>query len=497
MSEKSLAPQPGPQTEFMQSSADIVIFGGAAGGGKSVGLLLESLRYHQNPAFSCVIFRRSMPDITNPGGLWDESMKIFPLVNGVPKPSRHRWVFPSGAQCMFSHLEYDSSLLGWQGAQVPLVCFDELTTFTEYMFFFMLSRNRSTCGVHPYVRATCNPDAESWVREFIGWWIDEDGYANLSRCGTLRYFLQRDNNKIWGATAAECKKLYGRDLPAGVEPKSVTFIPSSIYDNNILLDINPEYLGNLMALPEREKQRLLGDRLRGGNWNIKAGGTMFRAEWFEIVQDWPKQARLVRRWDLAATAAEKGKDPDWSSGCLMAVHQGVWYIVDMIHERLNPGALERLLAITAHADGVAVGIRMEQEPGASGKIVIDSYARGIFAGFDFKGIPSSGNKEVRARPLSAAAEAGNVKLVAGPWNRAFLNEAESFGINSLHDDQIDAAASAMADLSGAMLRPSVTTGSEPTEYADMAMDKRMQELWSAMTPEERAEAAEMQRQIGE
>jgi hypothetical protein len=72
----------------------------------------------------------------------------------------------------------------WQGAQIPLICFDELTHFRAHQFFYMVSRNRSTCGVRPYIRATCNPDADSWVANFLAWWIDpETGFPIPERAG--------------------------------------------------------------------------------------------------------------------------------------------------------------------------------------------------------------------------------------------------------------------------------------------------------------------------
>src|SRR5436305_14925946 len=71
------------------------------------------------------------------------------------------------------------------------VCFDELTHFTAHQFFYMVSRNRSTCGVRPYIRATCNPDADSWVADFLAWWIDpQTGLPIPERAGVLRYYIR-------------------------------------------------------------------------------------------------------------------------------------------------------------------------------------------------------------------------------------------------------------------------------------------------------------------
>jgi hypothetical protein len=155
-----ISAQPGPQTAFLQSPADICIYGGAAGGGKTVGLILEPLRHATRVAnFTAVFFRRTTPQITNPGGLWDESQKFYPRLGGTPHVGMREWRWPRGSKIKFSHLQFDTTVYDWQGAQITLICFDELTHFTARQFSYMVSRNRSTCGVRPYIRATCNPDA--------------------------------------------------------------------------------------------------------------------------------------------------------------------------------------------------------------------------------------------------------------------------------------------------------------------------------------------------
>ena len=177
-----IRPQPGPQEAFLASSADIVVYGGAAGSGKSWGVLLEPLRHiTSNPDFAAVFFRRNLTQIKNPGGLWDASMKLYPLCGGQPVSHVSEWRWPAGGKIKFGHLEYDSTVLDWQGAEIPLIVFDELTHFTQAQFFYMLSRNRSMCGVRPYVRATTNPDSDSWVATFIAWWIDQ-GTTRWARC---------------------------------------------------------------------------------------------------------------------------------------------------------------------------------------------------------------------------------------------------------------------------------------------------------------------------
>jgi len=198
-----------------------------------------------------VFFRRNTTQVRNPGGLWDESMKLYPATGGVPAQSVILWQWPGGGKVKFAHLEHESSKLDWQGAQIPLICFDELTHFSRSQFFYLLSRNRSMCGVKPYIRATCNPDADSWVAELIAWWIDQDtGYPIPERSGVVRYFCVLNDSVLWGDSADELLDRYGNpDLPIGhedqIRPKSLTFIGAKLTDNRALMAADP---GSSMAL---------------------------------------------------------------------------------------------------------------------------------------------------------------------------------------------------------------------------------------------------------
>jgi predicted phage terminase large subunit-like protein len=440
-----LRPQAGPQTIFLTSPADIVVYGGSAGGGKTWALLMECLRNINNSRFSAVIFRRSFPQIKAPGGLWDASMQIYPLVGGRSRQTTLTWDFPGGAKVEFRHLKLDRDVLAWQGAEVPLICFDELTHFSESQFWYLLSRNRSTCGVRPYIRCTTNPDADSWVRKLIDWWLDEDGYPDLTKAGVVRYFI-RENGEIKWVDADWRDEM-------GIGPKSFTFIPSSIYDNPALLQKDPGYLANLRSLSLVDRERLLGQKGKGGNWNTKAvAGKVFRQDWFEVVDQVPSilpgQAKLCRFWDFAATTKKlQGDDPDFTCGVKLMLLDGVTYVLDVIAIQTTPTEIDRLVQNTASQDGRWCMVRWEQEGGASG--VRDS-ARlmQMLRGFDARGIHPEINKVGRAKPFSRVAEFGQVKLVRGAWNQAYLNELSQFP-DGAHDDQVDASSGAFNELTGA------------------------------------------------
>ena len=272
---KIIKPQPGYQEIALSSQADIVIGGAAAFVGKTFALLLDPLRNVQNPDFGGVIFRRTSVQIRNEGGLWDTSMSLYPLLKAEPRESSLDWQFPSGAKISFRHLEYEKNKFDWQGSQIPFLGFDELTHFSESMFFYLLSRNRSSCGVKPYVRATCNPDPESWVYRLIEWWIDKDtGYPIIERRGVLRYFIKYGDSYIWGNDYDEVKQKAWHILSPLIEQsglyaedfiKSITFVSGSIYDNREGLKNDPSYPGNLLSQDEDTRRQLLE-----GRWKVSA-----------------------------------------------------------------------------------------------------------------------------------------------------------------------------------------------------------------------------------
>ena len=436
-----IKPQAGPQEMFLSSPADIAIYGGAAGGGKTYALLLECLRHVGNPKFGVVIFRRNANQIMSEGGLWDNALSMYmPMgVSAVCSPTP-QITFRGGAKISFRHLQYDKDVHSWQGSQIPLICFDELCHFSEVQFFYMLSRNRSTCGVKPYIRATCNPDADSWVASFIEWWIDQEtGYPIPERSGKIRYFIRKDGNIIWGDTREE---LIGADDKDAALCKSVTFIASNIYDNKILLAANPEYLASLSALDTVEQERLLK-----GNWKIRpAAGLYFARNQVRIVHTVPdKIVSVARAWDLAATEiTSTNKNPDRTAGVLIGrLRNGQYIVLDVKRQALNAANVRTLIRNTATTDRAEYHcskIYIPQDPGQAGKEQAQSYVRAM-AGFNIQCHTVTGDKVTRAEPFAAQWQQGNVLLLEGAWNDEFLTELEGFP-DALHDDQVDAAADA-------------------------------------------------------
>lgn len=435
MNDFELRPQAGPQEQFLKNNANIVVYGGAAGGGKTFALLLECLRWVHKASFSAVIFRRTSTQVRNSGGLWDTSTTIYPLSSGYPRESRLEWSFPSGAKICFANMEYDKDRFNWQGSQIPLIGFDELTHFTWSQFMYMFSRNRSVSGIPSYIRATTNPDPDSWVRKMIGWWIDQEtGYAIPERSGVIRWFVVENDKIIWGSTREELLQRDSTRLP-----KSFSFVASTVFDNKILLDRDPGYLASLKALSRFEREQLLM-----GNWNVRpSAGMFFQRSYFQVIDVLPKNLQFVRYWDRAATKKTEQNDPDFTVGLKLAKdNNGIFYICDVVRLQESPLQVQNAIKNTASQDGYITRIGIEQDPGQAGVSEVDLLVR-MLAGFNVKPYKATKDKITRASPVSAQCEAGNVKILRGHWNEDFFREVENFPEAS-HDDIVDA-------LSGAFL----------------------------------------------
>ncbi len=459
-----IRPQPGKQELFLRSPADICIYGGAAGGGKTFALLLECLRNTDHKHFEAVIFRQSRPQILSAGGLYATSQEIYPYLGATSVLTPNvQWRFPSGAKVTFAHMFYEKEKYNWQGSQIPLLMFDELTHFTESQFFYMFSRNRSTCGVKPYIRATCNPDGESWVAKFIEWWIDpETGYADESRCGKLRYFLRQNNVIHWADSRRELYDAFNLHTQDDKERvKSVTFISAKLSDNKAMMQHDPGYMGALMAMSEFDQEQLLN-----GNWKIRrSAGHYFKRSKVTPLSAIPTDVvRWVRAWDLAATAPgeieeleglpqamrqmRRGDESAYTAGVLLGKRRnGRIFVADVINVRENGADVRKLIQTTAASDRAFYGnvtIRLPQDPGQAGKDQAQSFVR-MLGGYTVSTALESGDKVTRAEPFSSQWLAGNVDVKEAPWNDEYFRQLENFPVGKLKD-MVDASANAYLEL---------------------------------------------------
>lgn len=354
---------------------------------------MAALQYVDHGDYAAVILRRTYPQLAIAGGLIERSHEW--LAGKAHWSEKHlRWTFPSGATLKFSHLQYESNKFDHQGAEYQFIGFDELTQFTEGQYRYLLSRLRRREGskIPLRARSSSNPGGigHDWVKR--------------------------------------------RFITEGLE-KGRRFVPARLHDNPHIDRV--QYAKALAELDPHTRRQL-----EEGDWDALASGEFFERGWFEYVRNAPPNASWVRYWDLAST-----KDGgDWTRGALVGLSNGIWYVKDMRGLQGGPAEVEQLIRQTAANDGRTVSIRMEQEPGSSGKTVIDHYARRVLVGFDFQGVRSTGSKIDRARPLAAAAENGNVRLVeGGDWITDFVDEFAIFP-NGSHDDQVDAVSGAMAVL---------------------------------------------------
>lgn len=215
-----------------------------------------------------------------------------------------------------------------------------------------------------------------------------------------------------------------------------------------------------LLFPERfpeqqvaELEKTLGSYATAGQLQqrpVPRGGGLFKKSWFGTVKALPVGCRFVRGWDLAAT---EDAEAAATAGCLMALApDGRFIVADMVRVQEGPMGVERTLRATAEQDRAAHGsVRgsIPQDPGQAGKAQAQHMLRHVLVGHDYHASTESGDKETRALPLAAQAEAGNVFLLEGSWNDAFLDEMAGFPMGKWKD-QVDAASRAFTELTTAL-----------------------------------------------
>lgn len=209
---------------------------------------------------------------------------------------------------------------------------------------------------------------------------------------------------------------------------------------------DPGYIGNLMSLSSIDRQKL-----KDGNWDVSEdSGDYFKREHFEIIDrsQLPGRRMQIRYWDKAGTSAEevreKKRNPDVqaeTASVKMALHDQIFYIEDVTADMLSPNDVATRIHSVVVDDGPSVTVGLSQDPGQAGKLELDFY-KNLLNGYHIWDIRESGSKESRAKPLSAKAERGKVKLVRGPWNEKFIGQAINFPAGK--KDIIDAASGAFS-----------------------------------------------------
>jgi hypothetical protein len=276
--------------------------------------------------------------------LWDEASQLYPWLGGRGMVGACEWKFPQwGTRISFRHLENEATKYAYQGSQICYLAFDELTHFTESQFWYLLSRNRSTCGVRPYVRASCNPDP-CWVKDLIAPWVDNNYNGLRAASGELRWFIRVGGKITWCELGTP-------------DAKSLTFIRASVYDNAALLEKDPGYIATLKALPPVERARLLD-----GDWNVRREGLVYPGFESCIVDPAYESSALGASLRVPTLGGlDFGFHNPFAAVWGHLDHDGVLWITGMRYKSQ--------CTLPVHAEAIPRGIEWWCDPAGAGQIV--------------------------------------------------------------------------------------------------------------------------------
>ncbi len=448
------APCSKKQEAYLQSQADITVFGGGAGSGKTLMGILDFLQYVHEPMFKGVITRRNTPQLMGPGGPWDKCNEVFKAYDKNVRwlDKKKKFIFSSGAEIYLQHFEREANKENFQGWEISKILVDEGTQYTEDMVTYLMSRLRNPhCPVRTHMKITCNPDKDSYLRKWLSWYIGPDGLPIKERDGKLRWLARIDGKMAFADTKKDLYESFGKNI----KPLSFTFLPATIYDNPVLMRLQPEYVSWLEGLNRVEKERLLY-----GNWDVtQESAGYWKAEWVNMVHLPPVEVhKRVRAWDLAGSLpSETSPNPDWTAGVKMSkTREGRTTVEDCVRFRARHGEVFDRILSTAMHDGEDVQIIIPCDPGVAGKAYAASIIRQLADyGFTARMRTSNKSKISRFAPFAAASEGGNVDMVHGEWNSDYILELEKFdGSRAVHDDMVDASSDAFSSLAESFILPS-------------------------------------------
>lgn len=501
----TLAPQEGRQELAMNTTPDVMIYGGAAGSGKSRLLLMKAAYYaYQDPDFEGVMFRRTSPPLKAAGGLFSEAKKLYaPFSNKIKEAVMEiKFNKTNGGNLKFTHLEHENDAEGnHQGLQYSFVGFDELTHFTMTQFLYLVGRLRSESETDSFCLGTTNPDPDSWVLNFVEWYLDDEGYPDPEKCGVVRHFLIIDEAPVFADTQEQLVEEYP-DLcwidnentgeKVFVPPLTFCFIGGTIFDNPALIKANPKYLSALKAQTKVNRARLLD-----GNWYARPEGSNYVTRGMvKKAPVVPHNAKRVRSWDKAGVEpSDVNRYPDFTACIGMAKDtEGYYYIYGNFHEdnhddnsevygkfRKRVGVRDQLILKQALYDGDDVEVILPQDPGAAGVSEYEESAKKLLEkGISCKSdpMPSNKSKVTKFSPFASACENGLVYIVESTFPNKitldkFWKEIESFdgerSTGTKKDDVPDTVATGFNYLAKKkVLVPfSLPKVSAPTKYSQM------------------------------
>lgn len=288
MAEKTqiFRPHEGFQQAFVRTNVSVCFGGGILGGGKTFGAVLATAEPSLDPNWRGLFLRNNLDDAKSAGGLLDTFKEAYGDSIQIRTADMPRVVFPSGAYVDVTHVadqSVETILRRFKGRQYDMIYFDELSNFSWDCFKTILSRNRGKSAYAGKCIATTNPERESWIRPFIDWYIDSEGFVMEERSGVVRYFYMMGadvKDVVWSDTPEgvyeQCKsdidkkldKVYGfmqgRDKWMSMI-KSFTFYLGKLSENKEMLEANPDYVGSIAMSGGAE-----ADKLLMGNWNVSS-----------------------------------------------------------------------------------------------------------------------------------------------------------------------------------------------------------------------------------
>jgi len=441
---------------------DIIVFGGQSGSGKTqVSILKMLVGVLTDKNYAACICRQSKVQLKGVGAIFPTASKVFEEAAGASTNKVElAWNFKDGQELRAMHL--DNNQNDYQGMQVSAFYVDESTQCKEADVVYLMSRLRSKAKLqHQLVLAT-NPLYDSFLRVWLekAGYLDEEGYCKPEMDGKTVYMARIDGEWIFKHTWEEMADSYGEDTAD--ESYRFVFYSAGVDDNPYIKRYMPEYIRKLDNLPALEKAML-----RKGCWYAKAEASgFFKREWVKIIDksQVPYHLKKVRAYDIAATLPDKevNPNPDWTRGVLGSFDKetNTFYVIDMVSMRDRPAKVQQLIETTALQDGKDVYVSLPLDAGASGKEVIQT-KQARLASLGIKVIISKTRKSKfeRAEAFLIAAQNGNVCLVQGDWNKAFLDEWESFDGKSSRtkkDDIADSTADCYTQCTTNNLIPSIT-----------------------------------------
>lgn len=473
-------PQSPFQEKYLKSNAKILVVGGAAGSSKSYVGLMRHLRWVHDPNYRGFCIRKNSTAIMKPGGLFEQAFRLYSKVfpgQIERKLKDQKLVFPSGASISFSHYENDSAENLYQGLELSSVFYDEGTHAEEHHLWWLFSRLRTEANMgdaEPCMWISCNPDPDSFLFDWIKWWLYPEGHEKYGlpdpdKNGVTRYLLRYGGELVWGDTYEELYEKYKRhDLPDDhydqTRPIAFQVLLGTIYDNPTLMQTNPGYKATLEALPDVERRRLLL-----GDWTAREeGSTYFQRSWCgeQAIEEPPKSeiVRTVRAYDFAGTLKSSGNpSPDYTACAKISrLKSGQYFVHDVRRTRILFGDWEKFILDNAAQDGRDCEIVVPLDPGVHAKMATGFLTRSLSEkGYRVRTMKSSQSKLDRFRPFSSLAMNGHVTFLKGAGtdlennierdNNFVYKELEAFNGQrrsgeSGHDDMVDAISDATSIL---------------------------------------------------